>query len=266
MAEEKGAPATSISGNMLFYKQPELLNVKEHGNLGITPLTEQPFAFLRETQIVPVTVAEFVLAALNYPIIFAGEEKTPAVVMGIKQDTNSFVLDDGKMAEGVYIPAYVRRYPFASAKNDQDPNNLMVCIDRSSPMITENATSPFFNGTELTEATAQAVEFVKAYDAEAMGTANFVRAMNELDLFAKEEIQVVAPDTEGKLVEQKMGEYVGLSEEKLMKLPEDKIMALRDNGGLAAFYAHRLSQANWQRMLNMEMARDMQKYQEEQKS
>jgi len=261
MAEETGVPATSITGNMLFYKQPELLNIKEHGNLGISPVTDQPFAFLRETQIVPLTVTEFVHAALNYPIIFAGDEKTPAAVMGIKQNSNSFVLDDGKMVEGIYIPAFIRRYPFASAKNNDDATSLMVCIDRSASMVTENPTSPFFDGDKLSETTEQAVEFVKAYDAESMGTVNFVAVMNELDLFDKEEIKVVAPGADGKVVEQKMGDYIGLSEEKLLKLPADKIMELRDNGGLAAFYAHRLSQANWQRLLNMEMVRDIQQQQ-----
>jgi hypothetical protein len=258
MAEETGVPSPTIEGNMLFYKQPELLNVQAHGKLGITPQKEQPFAFLRETQIVPITVAEFGHAALNYPIVFAGEEKTPAAVMGMKQDHNAFVDDEGKLLDGVYVPAFIRRYPFASAKNAQDENNLMICIDRSSAMITENPEVPFFQGEALTEMTSQAVEFVKAYEAETIGTANFIRVMNELDLFSTQDVVVAGPPgNEGDSNQHKMGNYIGISEEKMAALPADKLVELRDNGGLAAIYAHRLSHANWQRLLNMEMARDM---------
>ncbi len=258
MADETGGDAPTIEGNMLFYKQPELLNVQAHGKLGITPTSEQPFAFLRETQIVPITVAEFGLAALNYPIVFAGEERTPAAVMGMKQDHNIFVTEDGKMIDGIYVPAFVRRYPFASAKNSEDPNNLMICIDRSSKMVCENSDSPFFDGEKLTDMTSQAIEFVKAYEGETVGTQNFARAMKEMDMFADEDVMLPgAADADGKPTVQKMGSYVGISEEKLAKLSPEKLVELRDNGALGAIYAHRMSQANWQRLLNMEIARDM---------
>lgn len=263
MAENTDIPATQITGNMLFYKQPELLNIKAHGKLGITPLTEQPFAFLRNTQIVPLTVAEFGHAALNYPIVFAGEEKTPAAVMGMKQDANVYVSNDGKMPEGAYVPAYVRRYPFAAAKNSEDENNLMICIDRASAMITENSTSPFFDGEELTNTTSQAVEFIKAYEAETLGTRNFIKFIEDFDLFEMQDVNVAVPDNEkSEMVDQKMGSYLGVSDAKMAKLSPEQMIELRDNGGLAAIYAHRLSQVNWQRLLNMEMARDFAAQQE----
>ncbi|MBL4617348.1 MAG: SapC family protein [Robiginitomaculum sp.] len=267
MADEIKTPATSISGNMLFYKQPELLNIKEHGKLGITPLTEKPYEFLRETQLVPITVTEFVHAAMNFPIVFAGEDKTPAAVMGMKADSNIFVDNEGLFVEGAYIPAFIRRYPFASATHDEDPENMMICFDRSSPMITENSIAPFFAGTELSDTTKQAVEFVKNYEAETLGTRNFVRVMQELDLFETQDVNVAVPkEGEAGVVEQKMGTYMGISEQKMLDLTPEKLAELRNNGGLSAMYSHRMSQANWQRLLNMEMVRDYKEQQEAEKS
>ncbi len=264
MAEVTNTEQPTITGNMLFYKQPELLNVQAHGKLGISPLTEQPFAFLRDTQVVPINASEFNHVALNYPIIFAGEEKTPAAVMGMKTDRNAFVDEDGKIEPGVYLPAYVRRYPFASAKNSEDTNSLMICIDRSSPLVTENADSPFFDGQELAEVTKQAVEFVKAYEAEVMGTLNFVKMLHDYDLFETLDVLVAGPpDAQGQPTQQKMGTYEGISDQKIAGLSDERLIELRNNGGLAAIYAHRLSQANWQRLLNMEMNQELKELQSE---
>jgi len=253
MAKETSAPAPTITGNMLFYKQPELLNVDTHSKLGITQPKEQPFAFLRETQIIPITVAEFTHVALNYPIVFAGEDKTPAAVMGMKKGRNAFVDEHGKLLDGAYVPAFVRRYPFASAKNDADASNLMICIDRASSLISENPDKPFFEGTELTDMTNQAIEFVKSYETETMGTANFIRFMSELDMFETEDIIITLLGADGKNSNQKMGDYLGVSDAKLNKLSAEQMVEFRDNGALAAVYAHRLSQLNWQRLVNMEM-------------
>ncbi|MBL1430807.1 MAG: SapC family protein [Robiginitomaculum sp.] len=257
MADETKASANTITGNMLFYKQPELLNIQEHSKLGLTPLTEQPYAFLLETQLVPITVTEFIHAAMNYPIVFAGEERSPAAVMGVKLNSNVFITDAGEFVEGAYIPAFVRRYPFASAMNNDDPGNMMICFDRASPMVTENSAAPFFEGNELSESTKQAVEFVKNYEAEAQGTKNFVRVMQELDMFETQDVKVAAPkEGETVAVEQKMGTYMGISDQKILDLAPEKLAELRDNGGLAAMYSHKMSQANWQRLLNMELIRD----------
>jgi len=257
MADETKASANTITGNMLFYKQPELLNIQAHSKLGINPLTEQPYAFVRETQLVPITVTEFVHVAMNYPIVFAGEEKTPAAVMGMKADSNIFIDNEGLFVEGSYIPAFIRRYPFASAMNNGDTENMMICFDRASPMVTENAVAPFFEGTELSESTKQAVEFVKNYEAETLGTRNFVKVMQELDMFETQDVKVAVPkEGETGVDEKKMGTYMGISEKKMLDLTPEKLAELRNNGGLSAMYSHRMSQVNWQRLLNMELVRD----------
>lgn len=259
MAKEPAAQTPQIEGNMLFYKKPELLNVQAHKGLGISPLKDQPFGFLRETQLVPITVSEFAMAGLNYPVIFAGPEKSPAVVMGMRENRNVFVGDDGRLPDGVYVPAFVRRYPFASVRNQNDPNNMLICIDRDAAMISDKPETPFFNGEEMSEMTNNAVELVKAFEEDAANSMAFVKMLEDLDLFAQQDVLVTPPGAPlTPENQQKMGNYMGISDVKLRNLSKDQLAELRDNGALAAVYAHFMSQLNWQRLFNMELMRDSQ--------
>ncbi|MEO1323505.1 MAG: SapC family protein, partial [Pseudomonadota bacterium] len=72
-----------LTGNVLFYKNPQPLNPEQHAGLGVKQI-DQPFGFLRTAHAVPVTVTEFGMAAASYPIIFVGEEFTPVAVMGVR--------------------------------------------------------------------------------------------------------------------------------------------------------------------------------------
>lgn len=257
MAKEPTAPQPEIEGNMLFYKKPELLNLQTHKGLGITPVKEQPFGFLRETQLVPITVSEFAMAGLNYPVIFAGAEKSPAAVMGMRENHNVFVGDDGRLPDGVYVPAFVRRYPFAAVRNNQDANNVLICIDRDADMISKKPEIPFFEGDEMSAMTSNAVDLVKAYEEDSANTLGFVKILNDMDLFDEQDVVVTPPGVDSNPDnQQKMGKYMGISDAKLRNLQADKLAELRDNGILAAIYAHFMSQLNWQRLFNMEIVRD----------
>src|SRR5690606_39821541 len=61
------ATDSPLSGNVLFYNQPEPLNVERHGKLGVNQ-AEKPYAFVGSTNLVPLTVTEFAPAALSFPV------------------------------------------------------------------------------------------------------------------------------------------------------------------------------------------------------
>ncbi|MEO8114244.1 MAG: SapC family protein, partial [Phenylobacterium sp.] len=70
------AQAGQITGNVLFYTQPEPLSPELHAKLGVKRM-DGPFAFAKQGHAVPLTVGEFPLAAVTGPIIFVGDEKLP---------------------------------------------------------------------------------------------------------------------------------------------------------------------------------------------
>ena len=108
---------SELTGNALFYKNPQPLNPEQHAGLGVKKIDE-PFAFLREAHAIPVTVTEFGMTSSAYPIIFVGEEFTPVAAMGVRSGENLFVRADGQAEQDFYVPAFARRYPFVFANDN----------------------------------------------------------------------------------------------------------------------------------------------------
>ena len=59
-------------------------------------------------------------------------------MLGVNNEENLFVDADGAFDYRAYIPAYVRRYPFVLA-NDETQDRMIVCIDRGSDLLSEQA-------------------------------------------------------------------------------------------------------------------------------
>src|SRR5678816_635928 len=78
----------ALSGNVLFYSQPEPLAKELHSKLGVKRM-DGPFGFAKVGHAVPLTVGEFPLAAFTGPIIFVGDDKMPISVMGLNAGENT---------------------------------------------------------------------------------------------------------------------------------------------------------------------------------
>src|SRR3546814_7561312 len=52
--------------------------------------------------------------------------------MGLNEGINTFVDDEGKLVNPVYVPAYIRRYPFLLAKLQPNSEELSLCFDPTS--------------------------------------------------------------------------------------------------------------------------------------
>ncbi|MDB5443578.1 MAG: SapC-related protein [Phenylobacterium sp.] len=244
-----------ITGNVLFYSQPEPLSPELHGKLGVRQ-SDKPFAFAKPGHAVPLTVGEFPLAAISGPIIFVGDDKTPIAVMGLNAGDNMFVQEDGMFEAGVYIPAYIRRYPFVFAQDD-DAKQMVLCIDRKADFIIEGGDMPFFekDGTP-SDYTKRCMEFCNNFEGERQRTQSFVQILKDLDLFEPKVANFTPMNPDGTAGEpQKIAEYFGVSEDKLNALSAEKLKELRDNGALGQIYAHLLSLIGWDRLVALAMAR-----------
>ncbi|HEY1751630.1 MAG TPA: SapC family protein [Caulobacteraceae bacterium] len=244
-----------FSGNVLFYSQPEPLSRELHANIGLKRV-DNPFSFAAIANVVPLTVGEFPLAALSFPIIFAGDRHQPLAVMGITQGRNLFVNDEGAFDNGVYIPAYIRRYPFVLA-NDQGRGQLVVCIDRAAKMLGEDSDLPFFDEKgEPTDYTNGCIKFCNDFEAEGRRTEAFVNLIKELDLFEIKRASFTPVQPDGSQGQpQPLAEYFAVSEEKLKELPADKVKELVGNGALAQMHAHLISLNGWDKLMAIAMAK-----------
>jgi hypothetical protein len=247
-----------ITGSVLFYSKPEPLTPQLHSKLGVVR-RDGPFDFAAVGHAIPLTVGEFQLAAVSGPIIFVGDDHMPIAVMGLNANQNMFVRPDGNFEPGIYIPAYVRRYPFVFA-NDANAQQMVLCIDRAASFIQEGGELQFFDEKgEPTEYTKNCIEFCNNFEMERQRTVSFVQILTELDLFEAKVASFQTVNADGSPGEvQKIADYIGISEEKLAKLPAEKLVELRDNGALQQIYAHLLSLVGWDRMVAIAMNRPQQ--------
>ncbi|WP_034823644.1 SapC family protein [Hyphomonas pacifica] len=238
-----------LAGQVMFYKKPQPLNAEAHAGLGIKKI-DQPFAFLRDAHAVPITVTEFGMAAGSYPIIFVGDDRTPVAVMGVRQGQNLFVTDEGMVADEYYVPAFVRRYPFVFASDEQS-DRLVLCVDREAPMVTNQPEISFFENGQPSKFTNDAIEFCKEFERQRQATVEFVKMIRNADLFEQKTISFQPRDADGNPSgqPQKIADYWAISEEKLNALPQEKYLELRNNGAIGAIYAHLLGLLNWQTVI-----------------
>ena len=248
------APANGLSGNVLFYSQPEPLSLEAHGKLGVDAV-EKPYGFVAKSHLVPLTVTEFAPAALSYPVIFVGEARQPVAVMALREGENLFVTEDGAFRPEAYIPAYVRRYPFVFA-NDDAQKRLILCLDRGASFVREGGDTALFEDGEPSAYTKQAMEFCNNFEQERLRTDAFVKLLTDLDLFDVRESVFTPRNPDGTPGQpQKIAEYFAVSEDKLKALPAEKLVELRDNGALGQIYAHLVSLLGWDRLIAMAFQR-----------
>ena len=244
----------ALSGNVLFYTKPEPLSVEAHGKLGVNTL-DNPYAFVGQTNMVPLTVTEFAPAALSYPVVFLGDARAPVAIMGLNQNTNLFVEANGAYRPDAYLPAFVRRYPFVFA-NQEDQGRMVLCIDRDAPMIAEGGEAPLFQDGKPSPFTENAMKFCSDFETERRRTESFVKLLQDNDLLVVREFNYSPRNPDGTTGEpQKVAEFYGVSEEKLNALPTETFQSLRDNGALGQIYAHLLSLQNWDRLIVSAMDR-----------
>jgi hypothetical protein len=245
-------------GKILFYRQLEPLSIEKHRALGVSQVAN-PFSFLADTHLVPLTVDEFGLAAVCYPIIFDTQSKTPLAVMGLRPGMNVFLGPDGSLDPEVYLPAFARRYPFlpiiANAgdqpQQQQGEDRVLVCIDRAAKMLSATPELPFFEGDKPSRYTQEAIQFCREFDMLGRRTAEFVKLMDQHNLFELTPLALPRAKPDGTPDEPvKIGEYLRIDEKKLNALPKDTYIDLRDRGVSAVMHAHLLSLGLWPKILS----------------
>lgn len=234
-------------GSIFLYEKPQILTKEDHGSLGITP-PERPFDFAARIQTVPLVATEIASAQKNYPVVFSNPEDPQIfAVVSIIRDHNMFVEENGHWTPFHYIPAYLRRYPFAFAKSESD--QLALVIDRDSKSISDEPEFPFFEGDGLSGDTQKMIDFCSQVEGERRRTKEFAARLKELDLLS---VQEVTPgktddDPEKKV---KLASYYAVNTQKLNELDLEVLQEFHKNGYLSFIFAHLFSMENWAKLID----------------
>lgn len=220
------------------------INKDQHANLKVKPI--ESFEFASKFHLASVMVHEFVRAASVYPIVFL-EDKTqdefrPVVLLSLDAGENLFVGDDGKW-QASYVPAIIRRYPFALAKNPEQ-ESYTVCVDADSNYVCTEEGQPLFD--EKGEPT-EVIENVKRYLGELQQmeafTKKFCHFLAENNLFTPLNMRVRAADE----IKNVTGCYV-INEERLNNLSDKKFLEIKEKRYLAPLYSHLTSLSQIERL------------------
>lgn len=241
--------APTLEGSMFLFTKPALLNKEVHGSKGVTR-PARPFAFAEKVRAVPLTVSEIASASRHYPVIFSeAQNPLPLAVVGLIDDENLFIDQDGEWEQNAYIPGYLRRYPFALANDKQsDPQNprMAMIVDDGYEGIQDGGDLPFFVDGEPSDAMQQAMEFCQNYERDRVMTMNFGRELAKYDLLAE---QVAQFTPEGESEPKPFAKYAGVEEQRLQNATDETFLQLRKSNVLPLLYAQLMSMANWRNLM-----------------
>ncbi|HEX8534662.1 MAG TPA: SapC family protein [Allosphingosinicella sp.] len=222
----------------LLYNGLEPLSSNAHGNYKARSSDTLPM--LARVHAVPITIDEFVTAQRHFPIVFSvGDAPVPLALMGLNEGVNVFVDDEGRLLNEVYVPAYLRRYPFMLARLRPDADDLSLCFDPQSGVVGDfEDGTPLFDNGQPSETTQAILKFCEEFELSAQRTAAFINELKESELLIEGEASVQPTGSEQPFV------YRGfqmVSEEKLRELRGDTLRKMNQNGMLPLVLAHLFS-------------------------
>jgi len=235
----------------LFFKDLVPLSSVDHATWKTRTVESAPW--LNDQHAVPLTVDEFASAQRNYPIIFSsGEAPVPLALMGLNEGVNVFMGEDGRFTDQVYVPAYVRRYPFMLAKLRPDSDDLSVCFDPTAGAIGEfEEGDALFEDGQPTEATKQILGFCEQFEQAGQRTQAFMQELIANELLMDGEMSVQPDPDQPPFV------YRGfqmVNEDKLRELRGDQLRKMNQSGLLPLVYAHLFSMSVMRDVFGRQMA------------
>jgi hypothetical protein len=211
-----------------------------------------PQAF-REMMVMPLSYTEFSLACHDYALVFVspdqGKSAVAMLVAGVEQKQNLFIGPDLTWDRNVYVPAYVRRYPFCMTRvnvGGTEQAERIACVEKRTISTTGDS------GTALHDAKGDAVpvwdnirKLLFDYEADLVRTEAMCKIIIELGLL--EPFTMQAKPNEGQPLT--LSGMFRVNEQKITELPAEKIKELVQNGILPRLYAHLMSMSNFNRLL-----------------
>ncbi|PCJ16465.1 MAG: peptidase [Candidatus Cloacimonadota bacterium] len=227
-----------------MFKSIVPITKESHKKTKIKPLTN--FDFAKEVNLSTIMVHEFSRAASIYPIVFIEDKEKdqfrPTVLLGLEAGENLFI-QDGKW-NASYIPAILRRYPFALAQTE-DKSKYTVCIDDKSDLVNTKEGQPLFNDKgEPGEVMDRVKQYLGELQQMEKFTEDFSTYMKENNMFTPLNMKVKLGDE----IKNISGAYV-INEERLNSLSDEKFLEMRAKQYISVTYSHLSSLSQIERLL-----------------
>lgn len=226
-----------------MYKKLVPLTYAQHQHLKLNPLVD--FDFASGMHLAALTVHEFMRAAAIYPIVFIpdGDTYKPVALTGLQPQENVFVNSDGQW-QASYIPASIRRYPFALVKTPTDGEYSIYLDAESTNLKVSEGEAIFAAEDEFSEPFTKLTEMLKEHQVSDVLTQDFCQRLQQLGLLAPLKIGYQIGD-QGHNLE---GCYV-INEQAFNELAEVDFAQFKERGYLPAIYAQGISMGQVERLV-----------------
>lgn len=228
-----------------MFKNVVPISTKNHSDIKVIQMDS--YAFAKNTHIASVMLQEFPKAALVYPIVFIEDKSVsefkPVVLLGLQDNENLFVDEDNRW-NAQYIPAIIRRYPFALASTN-DENQFTICIDEESELVSKTEGVPLFDEKgKPTELMQNIKSYLTNLQQMEILTRELSNIFKEKDLLAPLELKL--------RIGENMKNIEGLfsiNEEKLNALPDEDFLTFKKQNVLVLIYSHIISVAQMENLI-----------------
>lgn len=208
--------------------------------------THAGYGFASGCHVIPLGIAEFAYAARHYPIVFNDDEhSTPVALVGVTARHNLFVSPSGDWADGCYIPAFIRRYPFIPLRAGEGGEARMF-VDVSAPHFNGTNGRRLVENGEATALLAKVEDYISTFEVQISQTLAFAKACEEQDLFAMRSVDYPLPDNR-KL---RLRGFKVIDMERLRALSEDAVIDWWRKGYLSYAEGHVTSLGNFGRLFH----------------
>lgn len=236
-----------------------------YGYQEIVPLNKQqrvvlpegrklPLVF-RNLTALPLSYAEFGAACRDYPIAFvsgdAGKTFLPMAVLGLENQQNLFVTENGSWEAAVYLPAYIRRYPFCMTRvtvDGKEQAERVACVEKRA--INDKGEALYDAKGEPLRVWEERRKLLFEYEADLVRSEEMCCTLAELQLLETFTMQAVP--NQGTPIA--MTGMYRVAESRLAELAADPLKTLVQKGILARVYAHLISLNNFGRLLDRRSA------------
>jgi hypothetical protein len=199
------------------------------------------YSFAKKLNSIPLLAVEFMAAVSEYAIVFVGGEAVmPVVILGMRDEENSYLHDDGGW-RARYVPAFLRRYPFVFSTAGAD-SPLTLCIDEAFAGCNQDGLGERLFGEDgkQTPYLDSMLGFLKQEQREYQRTRAFCGKLKGLDLLESAQAQM----TSGTGRKLRLSGFMAINRERLKQLTGDQLTELVKTGELDLVYLHLFSMRN----------------------
>jgi hypothetical protein len=215
--------------------------------------------FAQRSNAIPISYTEFQLVAREYPIVFTsgddGKTFAPVAVLGLTGGENLFFAGDA-WTQGVYVPAYARRYPFCMAtvmRDKAQQKERLICVEKAS--VDEQRGEAMFDEKGQPSAKWADIErLLSEYEADLERSREMCGIVADYGLLEPFTMQATLSKEKGGGAMHVTGMH-RVSEKNLENLNAAQLKNLLRKGVMARIYMHLLSLENFARLLERKAAR-----------